>query len=84
MPTGTVTAMANVNLIELSEAKLRYSMAVDAHEKAHAAYIEVCDRFETGNADYSAIEDAWSKVMTASAVRLAAYNHLNRVYGGKA
>ena len=73
-----------VNLIELNEAKLRYAIAKDAYEKACVAYIQVCDRFETGNADYSAIEDAWSKVMTASAVRLAAYNHLNRVYGGKA
>ena len=73
-----------VNLIELSEAKLRYSTACNTYEKAHNLYIEVCDRFETGNADHAAIESAWAKVVEAKAARLAAYNHLNRAYGGKA
>jgi hypothetical protein len=75
---------AMVNLIELNEAKLRYSTAYDAYEKAHAAYIQVCDRFETGNADHAAIEAAWVCVIEENAKRRAAYDHLNRVYGGKA
>jgi hypothetical protein len=80
----TLTSFLHDAAYERHVAKLRYAIAWDAYEKACVAYIQVCDRFETNNADHPAFVVAWSKVVEASDRRIRAYDNLNRVYGGKA